>query len=140
MKVVGSDEDRRTAAGITVALSSQLIAASLAALGFAVAAWTFVADKRQTGLVWGICCFGSFGAFVASIFVGGKGITHVRNHGFNGNWNLDAAKGSFNRQAFLCFIALAIFLLSLFIPGESKDESLSIRVSRLEALQHLTHP
>lgn len=128
----GNLEDRRTAAGITVELSGQLMGASLAALGVAIAAWTYLADKRECGGLFLALCIGSFVSFVASIFVAGKGITAVRNQGFEGVWNKETAKHMFGFQAVLCLLALVLFLGSVFFGSKPKADESDERVRKLE--------
>jgi hypothetical protein len=77
----GQPEDKRSAAGITVALSGQLMSASFAALGFAVAGWCYLLDKRECDIAFYLAALGSF--LVLSIFVAGQGLTMVRNAGLD---------------------------------------------------------
>lgn len=128
-------EDGRVAAGITVTLSGQVIAASLAALAFEIAAWTYVADKRQVGAAFIVVSAASFGLFVASIFVGGKGMTEVRNDGFAGKWEMRTGKRKFNLQAIFCLIALLLFGASIAVTS-SKEDEVAARMTKLE--QRLT--
>jgi len=126
-----TQEDRRTAAGITVTLSSQLMAASLAALGFVVVAWTYIADKREINSRFVAFCVGSFVAFIVSIFVGGKGVTTVRDEGFKGEWQPATARKMFNFQAGFCLLALLFFVCSVGVT-RPKNEDTSARLIQLE--------
>jgi hypothetical protein len=115
-------EDQRSAVGISVTLSSQLIAAALAMIAVAGAFTTLVVDKRITGGLFWFFIGGSFLCFVISIFAGGRGVTAARDTGFAGNWTLNAGKNWFNGQAIACIGGLTLFVAALLASSKTKDD------------------
>jgi hypothetical protein len=131
-------ENQRTAIGISVTLSCQIIAAALAMIPVVCAFATFLADKRTPGAVFYWLVGLSIFLFVVSIFSGGRGVTAARNAGFNQNWTLREGKGWFNCQAITCFLGLLLFGLAVFWPANAKEEPiekpLAAVVSKLDLL------
>lgn len=124
-------EDRRTAAGISVSLSSQLISAALAMLAIEGAVVVFVVGERNPNPIFWIVAVCSFVAFVVSIFVAGKGITKDRDNGANGNWNTNEASKLYNAQAISCLIGLILFIVSFSLIGKSQDFELREELAKL---------
>lgn len=124
-------ENKKDAVNIGVTLSTQLISASLTMIAVLGAFATFIIDKREVGLLFYALIGISFLTFILSIFLGGKGIDKARKSGFDGKWNLDDTKESFNWQALLCGMGLLFFILSIFIGKEKSDTQLD-RLSKTE--------
>ncbi|TET47494.1 hypothetical protein E3J62_01300 [candidate division TA06 bacterium] len=135
-----SEEDKRTAVGMSVTLSVQLIGAALAMLTIEAAYVAFVLASRDiTGL---FVLFGFVTAilFILSIVIAGLGITESRNSGYSGSWRLDVGRKFFNWQAILCLLGL-VFLSFTFITGigagapeiESRFSELEERMSSVES-------
>jgi hypothetical protein len=91
-----SSEDQRSAANISVTLSGQLIVAALAMLAIEGAVLSFVYSDRKTTYLFSILIIVAAICFIGSIFVSGKGITVLRNKGYDGNWELKSSKDQFN--------------------------------------------
>ena len=89
-------ENKKDAVNIGVTLSTQLISASLTMIAVLGAFATFIIDKREVGFLFYVLIGISFLSFIASIFIGGKGIDKARKSGFDGKWNLDDTKQPFN--------------------------------------------
>jgi hypothetical protein len=117
-------ENKKDAVNIGVTLSTQLISASLTMIAVLGAFATFIIDKREVGLLFYVLIGISFLAFIKSIFWGAKGIDKARKSGFDGKWNLDDTKKSFNWQALSCVMGLLFFILSIFIGKEKSDTQL----------------
>jgi len=115
-----SEDDKKTAVGISVTLSGQLITAALAMVAVEGAFVAFALGNRNVfrGFEWlsGLTAI----LFILSIFVAGKGITKARNDGFNGAWNLQTTKNHFNWQAILCVLGLVSFFVTLLLSGGPK--------------------
>jgi hypothetical protein len=124
-------EDQRTAAGMTVTLSSQLIAAALGMLALEGAYVAFVLGTRVVAPWFGLIAVVSGSCFIASIFVAGKGITKVRDGGFDGQWSITEGKGLFNSQAILCLLGLALFLFAILWRGKPVENSVQQSLDRL---------
>jgi hypothetical protein len=124
-------ENKKDAVNIGVTLSTQLISASLTMIAVLGAFATFIIDKREVGFLFYVLIGISFLSFIASIFIGGKGIDKARKSGFDGKWNLDDTKQPFNWQALLCGMGLLFFILSIFIGKEKSDTQLD-RISKTE--------
>lgn len=124
-------ENKKDAVNIGVTLSTQLISASLTMVAVLGAFSTFIIDKREVGLLFYALIGISFLTFIVSIFLGGKGIDKARKNGYDGKWNLDDTKESFNWQALLCGMGLLFFILSIFIGKEKPDTQLD-RLSKTE--------
>jgi hypothetical protein len=124
-------ESKKDAVNIGVTLSTQLISSSLTMIAVLGAFATFIIDKRDVGLNFYILIGISFFAFIISIVSGGNGIDKARKSGFNGDWNLNDTKKSFNLQALLCGLGLLFFILSIFIGKEKTDTQLD-RLSKTE--------
>ena len=125
-----SEEDKRTAVGISVTLSGQLITAALAMLAVEGAFVAFALGNRNVvgGFRWlsGLTAI----LFILSIFVAGKGITKARNDGFNGAWNLQTTKNHFNWQAILCVLGLASFFVTLLLSGGPKKSEIEAKLEK----------
>ncbi len=128
-----SDEDKRTAVGITITLSSQLILAALTMLTIESAYAAFVLNDRIVSWWFILVVSASAVAFVASIFIAGKAMTSSRDSGYNGAWRLDTGKNQFNWQAILSLVGLVLFGLSIRLTGVSKDTIMTKSLSDLEA-------
>ncbi len=127
------DENQRTAANMTVTLSTQLMAASLAVIAVEGAIYTFVNDKRIPSGIFTtsvICCFLFF---VLSIYMGGRGVNAVRKAVFQGNWTIECVKKPFAWQAFLGVLGLICLILSITFAGKPKEEITQQEVANLKA-------
>lgn len=124
MGLVLSSEDQRAAANISVTLSGQLIAAALAMLAIEGAVLSFVYASRTTSYWFLALIILAALSFIGSIFVAGKGITALRNKGYEGTWELNCSKAHFNWQAIFCIIGLVCFFGSAFFIGQPKRDKL----------------
>lgn len=115
-------ENKRFALDIGVNLSGQLINASLSMLAIIGALFIFIIDKRETSVEFYVLMSISFLSFVASIFLGGKGINEVREKSFKGNLKLKYSKKFFNYQALLCIIGILTCLLSFAFTSKNDTE------------------
>jgi hypothetical protein len=122
-------EDRRAAVEIKMSLSSYLISAALTVLGVQVALITFVLDKRESLLFFGVVSVAGALLLVASMFVGGKGITEAYKKGFAGNWQVTSTQGQFSLQAALALAGVFCVAWSAFLGRTQPD----IKTSALEA-------
>lgn len=119
-----SSEDQRAAANISVILSGQLMAAALAMLAVEGAVLSFVYSYRITGYFFFTFIVLAAIFFICSIGVAGKGITDLRDKGYEGNWEPKLTKNHFDRQAKLCILGLSCFFLSAFFIGQPKEVEL----------------
>ncbi len=119
-----SSEDQRAAANISVTLSGQLIAAALAMLAIEGAVLSFVYASRTTGYWFLALIILAAISFIGSIYVAGKGMTVLRNKGYEGTWELNRSKSHFNWQAIFCIIGLSCFFSSAFFIGQPKKDKL----------------
>lgn len=127
-------EDQREAVKVSVTLGGQLMTAALAVLAIEGAFITFALGNRNVQFGFYVTAGLTFLLFVASIFLGGKGVTQVRNAGFQGNWRLEEGKAFFNWQAALCLIGLLSFALTLFLSGSPKATQTEKEVANLQRL------
>lgn len=125
-------EDQRTAANMTVTLSTQLMAASLAVIAVEGAIYTFVNDKRITGGAFTASVLFCFLFFMLSIYAGGKGVNKVRKAVFKGNWTIDKVKNPFALQAFFGVLGLLCLFMSLTLTGKPKEESTQQELTSLK--------
>jgi hypothetical protein len=125
-----TEEDKRTAVGISVTLSSQLITAALAMLAIEGAFVAFALGNRN--VIGGFLCLSVLTAilFILSIFIAGKGITKARNEGFKGTWKLEAGENHFNWQAILCILGLASFMATLLLSGGPRESEIEARIEK----------
>lgn len=109
--------DKQKAVGITVTLSSQLIAAALAVLAVegAFAAYALAERSVRPEFPWVISISALF--FVVSIFVAGKGITEARDAGFEGSWDISVGRNKFNWQAICLVLGLLLFAIAAATSG-----------------------
>lgn len=128
-----SNEDKRTAVGISVTLSTNLIAAALAMLAVQGAFVAYALGDRQTKASFGAVAVVAAACFVISVFVAGKGITISRNAGYTGSWDLSAGKSYFNWQAILLVLGLLLFGATLLLSGTSRDEAIGVKVHDLRS-------
>jgi hypothetical protein len=126
-------EDQRTAANMTVTLSTQLMAASLAVIAVEGAIYTFVNDKRLTSFAFTASVLFCFLFFMLSIYTGGRGVNEVRKAVFTGNWTIDKVKNPFALQAFFGVLGLICLFMSLTLPGKPKEESTQQDLTNLKA-------
>ena len=109
------EEDKKEAALISVELSTQLIAASLAFIAITGGIITFVLSNRQPNWLFYLLYIISLLAFVASMFFGGKGIQFVKKNGESGNWKTkdNETHNWFDYQTKLILLGI---VLVLFLP------------------------
>lgn len=124
-------DSKKDAVNIGVTLSTQLISASLTMIAVLGAFATFIIDKRDIGFLYYSLIGASFLSFVASIFIGSKGIDKARKDGFDDKWNLTETKSAFNFQALFCALGLLFFISSIFI-GKEKDNNELDRITKTE--------
>ncbi len=124
-------DSKKEAVNIGITLSTQLISASLTMIAVLGAFATFIIDKREIGLLYYFLIGASFLSFVASIFIGGKGIDIARKDGFEDQWNISGTKSSFNLQSVFCALGLLFFISSIFI-GKEKDSEELYRITQVE--------
>ena len=117
----GTVDDRRAAVEIKVSLSSYLISAALTVLGVQVALVTFILDKRDGLMAFGVLsCVGAL-LLVASMFLGGKGISEAYKQGFSGDWQMTSSQGQFSLQAVLALVGVCCVAFSAFL-GQPQPE------------------
>lgn len=112
-------EDRRQASSLTVTLSTQVIAASLAVIAIIGAISTFVLDKRQTPWWTGGYIAVCLTIEVISIFLGGQAIWKTIKDGYRGTWAIAGKK--YDWQAKLCLTGFVLTLLLLFVGTDKRD-------------------
>jgi hypothetical protein len=127
-----SDEDKRTAVGMSVTLSGQLMSAALAIIALGGGLIAVFVQNRDVGGFFYIAVTVSFLAFVFSIYIGGRGITISRTEGFQGKWDLQSGAPHFNKQAIACFVGLISFLLAVIFSGSPKDSETSKQIAALQ--------
>ncbi len=131
MGLAMSEEDKRVAVGISITLSSQLIAAALAMLAILAGYVSFALGQRQVGAMFYLSSCISFGLFTASIYSAGKAITRARDAGYQGNWSLTEGRMEFNVQATTCLFGIAAFFMMMFFsrtPVENSTDRLLEKV------------
>lgn len=124
-------EDRRAAIGMSVTLSGQLMAASLAMLAIGGSWVAYAIGNREPYRGFAAVAVLSALAFVLSLLLGGRAVTAARNAGFYGGWSLDAGRRGFDWQARLCLLGLLLFGLVLALSGQSGSSLLEADVSEL---------
>ncbi|MCX2745325.1 hypothetical protein OO013_15715 [Mangrovivirga sp. M17] len=133
-----NEQHKKDAVLISVGLSSQLIAASLAFIAITGGIVTFVLTNR-TPTCWFYTLY-SFAliAFVVSMYFGGKGIQLVKKSGESGNWktkdNIDPNWFDYQTKSILFGIVIAVFLPFTGEPKEKKNDELKqiIEILKLE--------
>ncbi|HEX8948369.1 MAG TPA: hypothetical protein VF790_05365 [Dissulfurispiraceae bacterium] len=130
---MSAEEDRRTAVGMSVTLSSQLIAASLAMLAIEGGYVAYVLGNRQPSRWFVFLAIIAGVSFIASIVIAGKAITASRNAGFDGRWNLDSGRNFYRLQAAMCYAGLLLFGIMLFLSGKPAKDVLAEKMEKLEA-------
>lgn len=125
---LGLVENKRFAIDIGVNLSGQLINASLSMLAIIGALFIFIIDKRETSTFFYVLMVVSFLSFIASIFLGGKGINKIREKSFKDKLDLKCSKDFFNYQAILCIIGILTCLLSFVFTKKSDADLNQIKV------------
>ncbi len=125
------DEDKRAAANITVTLSTQLMAASLAVIAVEGAIYTFVNDKRIPSGWFTVFVILVFFFFLLSIYMGGRGVNKLRKAVFDGTWTIDLVKNEFAWQAFLGVLGIICLFVSLATAGKAKEENMQQDLSNL---------
>lgn len=128
-----SDEDKRSAVGISVNLSTQLIAAALALLAVEGAYVAYALGDRAVKDGFIIMHTASAILLVVSIFIAGKGITKARDAGYSGAWDLSVGKQNFNWQAICCLLALLSFGIGLLLSGPSKEDEVKDEIIQLQS-------
>jgi hypothetical protein len=127
------DEDKRSAVGISVNLSTQLIAAALALLAVEGAYVAYALGDREVQNGFILMHVASVILLVASIFIAGKGITKARDAGYSGFWDLSVGKQNFNWQAICCLLALLSFGIGLLLSGPSKENEMKDEIIQLQS-------
>lgn len=134
-------DDERTASGIFVSLSSQLMAGAFAVLGVEAAILGFIIERKSPGpLFWLalLCSIAAVVLIIASAYNGGLGISEIAKEGYNGRWSLSPQQGRFRSQKqLMIFATTAVYLsVALAVAAPSKPEDglteLRDRVSRIE--------
>jgi multisubunit Na+/H+ antiporter MnhC subunit len=126
-------EDKRTAVGLSVGLSGQLISAALAMLALEGTYLAYALASREVLIGFEVVSVAAAAAFIWSVLVAGKAVTEARNAGFAGEWKLEAGKDKFNQQAQALVLGLALFVGVLLLSGENKvDKSPSADESRMQ--------
>lgn len=128
------DEDRRVASQISVGLSNTLSASSISVLAILAATYTFLYQGHELGFWFALFFTLSVIAFVCSIIAGGKGVTAVRNSGFDGDWSREAGAFIFNLQALLCAGGIMLYFLAITLIGPNKNSALEGRLLSTAAL------
>jgi len=126
-----ADEDKRSAIGFSITLSSQLIAAALAMLAVEGAYVAYALGSREPNTIFVPLASLAAVAFIISVFIAGKAITAARDAGFSGGWSLDAGKSQFNWQALLLLVALGLLGATFLASGRSKESILETKVEGL---------
>jgi hypothetical protein len=127
-----STEDQRVAGNISITLSSQLMAAALAMLAIEGVVLSLIYDKRESSYWFIVLIILAALCFIGSILVAGKGITIIRNKGYNGTWEFKSSRCYFNWQAILCILGLILFFASPFFTGVSKEIELKNEIILLK--------
>ena len=130
-----NEDNKRTAVGFSVTLSSQLIGAALAVLTIEGAFVAFALGNRLVPIGFEIIAGAAAFFFIVSIIAAGKGITSARNSGFEGGWSLEKGKTQFNLQAYSCIFGLVLVFVTFMRSGEPRELVLE---SRIEMLEHQT--
>jgi heme/copper-type cytochrome/quinol oxidase subunit 1 len=116
---------------MTVTLSTQLMAASLAVIAIEGAVYTFVNDKRIPSGWFTVFVILVFLFFLMSIYVGGKGVNKVRKAVFDGNWTINLVRDEFAWQALLGVLGIICLFVSLVTAGKTKEETMQQDLSNL---------
>lgn len=133
-----SNEDEKSAVNMSFSLSNQLMAAALAMLAILGAFFAYVSANREPGSTFFIFAALTFFVFVASIYIGGRGISKSYKEGFSGTWKLSTGKSFFNAQATLCLIGLFLFAATVIYSGPSNESEFQELLSRLgEDIQNI---
>jgi len=134
-------ENKKEAALISVGLSTQLIAASLAFIAIVGGIITFVLiNNKPTFWFYALYAI-SLVSFVASIFFGGRGIHFVKKNGESGDWKTKSDKSrnwfDYQTKSILLGIVIVIFLPFTGTPKKGKNKELQqiIEVLKLEIEQ-----
>jgi hypothetical protein len=111
----GSDDDKRTATGLVVSLTTYVTTAAVAVLGAQGVIVTFVLDRR-TSLFW----FKSVSIvatvmLVVSILLRGRGAFELIQAGARGDWRVKTRRGLFNWQALLTLAGATLVVVSAFL-------------------------
>lgn len=125
------DEDNRTAANMTVTLSTQLMAASLAIIAVEGAIYTFVNDKRIPSGWFTVFVVLVFLFFLLSIYMGGRGVNKVRKAVSDGTWTINLVRDEFAWQALLGVLGIMCLFVSLATAGKTKEETIQQDMSNL---------
>lgn len=125
------DEDKRTAANMTVTLSTQLMAASLAVIAVEGAIYTFVSDKRIPSGWFTLFVLLVFLFFLSSIYMGGRGVNRVRKAVSDGTWTIESVRDEFAWQALLGVLGILFLFVSLATAGKTKEETMQQDLSNL---------
>ena len=112
--------DKMEAVKISITLSNQVMTATLAMITAEGAFMAFVLGNREAPKIFYFFAMLAFVLFVASIFIGGKGITKTRDSGFAGDWNLTVGKPYFNYQAAICLLGLLMLFFMIACSGNTK--------------------
>lgn len=126
------DNNRLEAIKLSVKLSNQLTTMALALLSIEIAVATFVLSTYKAPNEYVMVTASAFVFLIASIILGGKGISRSGSEGFRGSWNFEAGRPYFNAQAFSGLIGLVLLAASVFVVGEQKANLLETRIGDLE--------
>ena len=141
-----SNEDKRAACGMVVALSGAVMTAALAVLAGQVtfAAFSFDKGKYQAlttirRRIFLILNLGSVMFLVGSIIAGGRGIAILYKAGFTGLWELASSGNNFETQTDLCLLGLVSVIMLVAVgvsqrSGNSEPQLLPHHHERLDDL------
>jgi len=125
------DENSRTAAGMAMTLSIQLMTVGFTMLTILAAFVTFFFDKRQPGVAFLVAAIVAFLAFIIGALVGGRGIAALYRDVASGTWDPSKSKSVFNVQAIVTSVGMLAFAVSLMLSGSSgHKENLWLAVQR----------
>lgn len=133
-----TQDDKRTAVGLSTNLSGQLVQAAVTMLTVEGAYVAYALVSRETHSLFGAVSFFAALAFVASVYLSGKAITKARNSGFTGNWDIHAGKQDYGLQAFALIVGLMLLAATLALSGKPKESDLQRRVDDISlAMENL---
>ena len=130
----GNPEDRRAAASLVAQIAGMLFTTALAIIAAQAGFITFVLDKRAAGRLFWILLLLGLGAAIASMVLGGCGLSELSRRGYSGDWPVRTRGGAFNWQAGLVLLAVIFSTLSLLDtrPKESELDVLKKQVMQIE--------
>jgi ABC-type multidrug transport system fused ATPase/permease subunit len=134
---MSQEENERTAIGIGITLSGQLITATLALLAVAGTFVVYIIDKWRVGIVFYVLIILTLLSSVTSMIYGGKGINLAREKGHAGDWGLKLTKKQFNRQALFGILSIIFFLVSIFCGHPKTDDTEASQAALKTRIEHL---